>query len=58
MKDLSQNYVGGSELQTLRKKINALLEDTNNNLKKNVYQNYVQFIDTAKEISRTSDNIK
>ncbi|CAH0556750.1 unnamed protein product [Brassicogethes aeneus] len=51
VKHLSQNYVGGSELQAIRKKIQALSEDTNNNLKKNVYQNYGQFIDTAKEIS-------
>lgn len=52
MKELSQNYVGGSELQNLRKKIQNLSEETSNNLKRNVYQNYVQFIDTAKEISR------
>ncbi|KAG5870032.1 hypothetical protein JTB14_026613 [Gonioctena quinquepunctata] len=51
VRDLSQNYVGGSELQSLRKKIQLLSEETSNNLKKNVYQNYVQFIDTAKEIS-------
>ena len=29
----------------------TLLEDTHLQLKKNVYQNYGQFIDTAKEIS-------
>nr|XP_023022434.1 exocyst complex component 8 [Leptinotarsa decemlineata] len=51
VRDLSHNYVGGSELQTLRRKIQMLSEETSNNLKKNVYQNYVQFIDTAKEIS-------
>ncbi|KAJ8916246.1 hypothetical protein NQ315_016386 [Exocentrus adspersus] len=51
VRDLSQNYVGGSELQALRKKIQSLSEETSNNLKRNVYQNYVQFIDTAKEIS-------
>nr|CAI5822840.1 unnamed protein product [Callosobruchus analis] len=51
VKNLSQNYIGGFELQNLRKKILAISEETNNNLKKNVYQNYVQFIDTAKEIS-------
>ncbi|XP_018562650.1 exocyst complex component 8 [Anoplophora glabripennis] len=51
VRDLSQSYVGGSELQNLRKKIQALSEETSNNLKRNVYQNYVQFIDTAKEIS-------
>ncbi|CAH1988918.1 unnamed protein product [Acanthoscelides obtectus] len=51
VKNLSQNYIGGFELQNFRKKILAISEETNNNLKKNVYQNYVQFIDTAKEIS-------
>ncbi|XP_072396920.1 exocyst complex component 8 [Diabrotica undecimpunctata] len=51
VKNLSQNYVGGSELQNLRRKIQSLSEETSNNLKKNVYENYVQFIETAKEIS-------
>ncbi|RZB39025.1 exocyst complex component 8, partial [Asbolus verrucosus] len=51
VRDLSQNCVGGPELRRLRKKIQALSEETNNNLKKNVYHNYMQFIDTAKEIS-------
>lgn len=51
VRDISQNYVGGSELQSIKKKIQALADDTSNNLKKNVYQNYVQFIETAKEIS-------
>lgn len=52
VKDISHNYVGGSELKNLSKKIQTLSEETSNSLKKNVYQNYVQFIDTAKEISR------
>ncbi|XP_066141876.1 exocyst complex component 8 [Euwallacea fornicatus] len=51
VKDISQNYVGGSELKNIKKKIQVLADDTSNNLKKNVYQNYVQFIETAKEIS-------
>ncbi|CAH1105110.1 unnamed protein product [Psylliodes chrysocephalus] len=51
VKKLSQNYVGGSELQNLRRKIKSLSEETSSNLKKNVYENYVQFIETAKEIS-------
>lgn len=51
VRDISQNYVGGSELQSIKKKIQALADETSNNLKKNVYQNYVQFIETAKEIS-------
>ncbi|KAF7270056.1 exocyst complex component Exo84 [Rhynchophorus ferrugineus] len=51
VRDTSQNYVGGSELQNIKKKIQTLADDTSNRLKKNVYQNYVQFIETAKEIS-------
>uniref|UniRef100_A0A6P7GEP0 Exocyst complex component 8-like n=1 Tax=Diabrotica virgifera virgifera TaxID=50390 RepID=A0A6P7GEP0_DIAVI len=51
VKNLSQSYVGGSELQNLRRKLQSLSEETSNNLKKNVYENYVQFIETAKEIS-------
>lgn len=51
VRDISQNYVGGSELKSIKKKIQSLSEDTNNHLKKNVYQNYVQFIEAAKEIS-------
>ncbi|KAL1491069.1 hypothetical protein ABEB36_011722 [Hypothenemus hampei] len=51
VRDISQNYVGGLELQLLKKKIQTLSDETNNNLKRNVYQNYVQFIEAAKEIS-------
>lgn len=52
VRDLSQQCVGGQELQRMRKQIHALSEKTSGSLKKNVYQNYMQFIDTAKEISR------
>uniref|UniRef100_A0A0P4WL32 Exocyst component Exo84 C-terminal domain-containing protein n=1 Tax=Scylla olivacea TaxID=85551 RepID=A0A0P4WL32_SCYOL len=48
---LSQNSVGDHELQQQRKKIQQLAEKTNAQLKRNVYMNYMQFIDTAKEIS-------
>ncbi|XP_060528320.1 exocyst complex component 8 [Cylas formicarius] len=51
VKELSHNYVGGLELKNLRKKIQSLSEETSGNLKRNVYHNYVQFIDAAKEIS-------
>ncbi|XP_069975063.1 exocyst complex component 8 isoform X1 [Penaeus vannamei] len=51
VQDLSQSSVGGLELQQQRQKIQHLAEDTNAQLKKNVYMNYMQFIDTAKEIS-------
>lgn len=52
VKELSQRCVGGLELLQQRQKIQALSEETNSQLKKNVYQNYMQFIETAKEISR------
>jgi hypothetical protein len=52
VKELSQRCVGGQELQQQRQKIQSLADETNIQLKKNVYQNYMQFIETAKEISR------
>ncbi|KAI4465414.1 exocyst complex component 8 [Holotrichia oblita] len=51
VRELSLNFIGGLELARLRKKVHSLSEETSNNLKKNVYENYMQFIDTAKEIS-------
>jgi hypothetical protein len=51
VRELSQSCVGGPELRRLRKRIQTLSEETSSNLKKNVYLNYMQFIDTAKEIS-------
>lgn len=51
VKELTQQCVGGHDLQQHRQKIQALSEETNQYLKKNVYQNYMQFIETAKEIS-------
>ncbi|PSN36893.1 hypothetical protein C0J52_11426 [Blattella germanica] len=51
VKELSQRCVGGQELQQQRQKIQVLADETNVLLKKNVYQNYMQFIETAKEIS-------
>lgn len=52
VKELSQRCVGGMELVNQRQKMQTLSEETNMQLKKNVYQNYMQFIETAKEISR------
>jgi len=49
--EISQTCVGGEEIVAQRKVIQTLSDDTNNQLKKNVYQNYSQFIETAKEIS-------
>lgn len=51
VKELAQQCVGGIELQHQRQKIQSLADETNVLLKKNVYQNYMQFIETAKEIS-------
>ena len=48
--EISQRCVGGEEVLAQRKVIQGLSDETNNQLKKNVYQNYRQFIDTAKEI--------
>ena len=49
--EISQRCVGGEEVHAQRKVIQAVADETNNQLKKNVYQNYSQFIETAKEIS-------
>jgi len=51
VKEIAQRCVGGHELHQQRVNIQTLSEDTNSQLKKNVYQNYGQFIETAKEIS-------
>lgn len=42
---------GEDDLEEMRKKVHTLAEDTAVALKKNVYKNYSQFIETAKEIS-------
>ena len=44
-------WQGGEEILAQRKMIQDLSDDTNTLLKQNVYKNYSQFIDTAKEIS-------
>ncbi|KAF2358031.1 Exocyst component Exo84 C-terminal [Trinorchestia longiramus] len=49
---LSSSSVGGLELQQQRQRIQQLAKETNALLKKNVYNNYMQFIETAKEISQ------
>ncbi|KAK6617456.1 hypothetical protein RUM43_014465 [Polyplax serrata] len=51
VRELSHKCVGGQELQQQRKAIQAVSESTNIMLKKNVYRNYIQFIETAKEIT-------
>lgn len=51
MKELSAQCVGADELRQQRAKIQELANSTSAQLKRNVYQNYMQFIETAKEIS-------
>ncbi|KAL2739138.1 exocyst complex component 8 [Vespula maculifrons] len=51
VKDLSAQCVGADELRQQRAKIQELANNTSALLKRNVYQNYMQFIETAKEIS-------
>ncbi|KAL1130922.1 hypothetical protein AAG570_012163, partial [Ranatra chinensis] len=51
VKEISQVCVGGLELQQHKTKVQALSEETSQALKKNVYKNYMQFIETAREIS-------
>ncbi|XP_043920569.1 exocyst complex component 8 [Protopterus annectens] len=51
VKSLSSQSDGDCDLQEHRQKIQTLADETAQNLKKNVYKNYRQFIETAKEIS-------
>jgi len=51
VKELSAQCVGADELRQQRGKIQELANNTSAQLKRNVYQNYMQFIETAKEIS-------
>lgn len=51
VKDLSAHCVGADELRQQRASIQELADLTSAQLKRNVYQNYMLFIDTAKEIS-------
>lgn len=49
MSGLSQG--GEDDLLETKQTMQLLAEDTAQSLKKNVYKNYTQFIETAKEIS-------
>lgn len=51
VKELARSCVGGEELQQQKEKIQTLAEETASALKKNVYENYMQFIETASEIT-------
>lgn len=56
VKELVIECVGGNELQQRRTKIQTYSDQTASKLKKHVYDNYMQFIETAKEISRKFQN--
>ena len=45
------SHGGEQDLTEMRQKVHILAEDTAIALKKNVYKNYSQFIETAREIS-------
>jgi hypothetical protein len=49
--EIGSNCVGGAELAVHKGKLQALSDETHAVLKKNVFQHYEQFIDTAKDIS-------
>lgn len=51
-KQLVKECVGGADLQLRKKEIQVYSDQTSATLKKSVYANYMQFIETAKEISR------
>ncbi|XP_043209469.1 exocyst complex component 8-like [Amphibalanus amphitrite] len=50
VQDATEQCVGGLELRQHRQQIQLIADSTSNELKKNVYRNYQQFIHTAKEI--------
>ncbi|CAH0402745.1 unnamed protein product [Chilo suppressalis] len=51
VKELARSCVGGEELHQQKENIQTLADETASALKKNVYENYMQFIETATEIS-------
>eukprot|EP00088_Acartia_fossae_P007094 TRINITY_DN13295_c0_g1_i1.p1 TRINITY_DN13295_c0_g1~~TRINITY_DN13295_c0_g1_i1.p1 ORF type:complete len:737 (+),score=136.76 TRINITY_DN13295_c0_g1_i1:32-2242(+) len=55
--EISQRCVGGEEVLAHRKLIQDLSDETSALLKQNVYQNYSQFIQTAKEISHLESDM-
>jgi hypothetical protein len=54
VKHLVKEMVAGSELSEFRKELTSGKEKVSNLLKKKVFENYSQFIETAREISRKS----
>ena len=58
VKDLtSKASVSIDALLSARRSVQSLADDTNSQLKKNVYKNYSLFIDTAKEISHLKNEM-
>lgn len=51
MSDISQGGDTAEDLFQAKKQLSGLAEETSKSLKNNVYRNYTQFIDTAREIS-------
>ncbi|XP_015779421.1 PREDICTED: uncharacterized protein LOC107357295 [Acropora digitifera] len=51
VKDLAAECDTDAQLQEHRKRVQTLSEETAISLKRNVYKNYMQFIETSKEIS-------
>jgi hypothetical protein len=52
VKNLVKEMVAGSELSEFRKNLISEKEKVSFSLKKKVFENYSQFIETAREISR------
>lgn len=52
VKRLVKERVAGSELSDYKKHLQKDKEDISVSLKKKVFENYTQFIETAREISR------
>lgn len=50
--------MGGAELHKRKQQIQSYSDQTSSALKKHVYANYMQFIETAKEISRKLENLR
>lgn len=56
-KELTRECVGGSDLQQRKKEIEAYNEQTAATLKQTCKKNYMEFIQTAKEISRKLEHL-
>lgn len=54
VKRLVKERVAGSELSEYKKQLQKEKEEISLGLKKKVFENYTQFIETAREISRES----